>query len=112
MFLLSIIDIGVGLFRFLDDLDNAPFLIFGNRSGFHDHDSITNSAFVLLVVSFELYGSFDNLFIKGVFYIVLDRYDNRFIHFVADNFADPRFSEVPFHSLNPPVVDCTFFISN
>ena len=30
-------------------------------------------------------------------------YDDGFIHFVADNLADPRFSEVSFaHSLNPP----------
>ena len=53
-------------------------------------------------MSFQFVSSLYDLFVKRVFYVVLNGYDDRLIHLIADNLTRTCFSQISlFHGLSP-----------
>ena len=100
-FLLYHADIPPILFRSLDDLDKSPSLILGEGSRLHHLYGITDAAFVVLIMGFQLIGSLYDLFVKRMFHMILNRYNNGLVHFIADDLAGTCFSKISFHGNSP-----------
>ena len=61
-------------------------------------DNVKHPLYKKIIVSLQPNGSLDDLFVKGVLYVIRDGDDTRFVHLVAVNLTNPRFSQVSFQS--------------
>jgi hypothetical protein len=52
--------------------------------------------FVVLVVRFEFFRIFDPFMIEAVLFVRFDSHYDRFVHLVADDFANLRFTSIAF----------------
>ena len=63
---------------------------------------------VVLIMSLQLVGSFYDLFIKRVLYMLFDSYNNRLIHLVTGNLTGTHFSQISFHDFNTVRLELKF----
>jgi len=73
-----------------DNFQQAPGLVFADRSRLGNPNDIPDVCFTLSVVGLELMGSPHALFVKRVFDQILDRDDDGLLHFVAHDAASFR----------------------
>src|SRR3954467_4617152 len=73
-----------------DDFDHAPPLVLRQGPGLHDADGVARLGLVLLVVRFELLGAADHLAVHRMLDSAFDGDNDRLLHFVAHNSANPR----------------------
>ena len=99
--IVSSIDTITILFCLFDDSNKSPSLVFRERSCFHNFNLIADIAFVVFIVSLELYGSIDNLLLKRVLNTVKDGNYDCLIHLVAGYDTNSGLSEISFHFLSP-----------
>ena len=85
-----------GLLRAFHDLDQSPPFVLGQRSGLHDTHGISDLAFIVLIVCFQLVGLFHDLLIQRMLHMILDGHDNGLVHLIARDFPDTRFSQISF----------------
>src|SRR5688572_12392900 len=78
--------------RALDDLDEPPALVLGQRTRFSDAHEVPRLRRVLLVVRFQLGRVRDHLPVDGMRHAPLDRHDNGLLHLVAHDTAQARFA--------------------
>ena len=79
---------GTSLLRLLDDLNHAPSLILGQRTGLHDLYSVPDAAGVVLVMGLEFVGSLDDLLIQGMCHTVGNGHHHGLIHLIRNHQAD------------------------
>src|SRR5256884_5846249 len=72
----------LGLFH---DLEHAPALLLGERTGLGDADEVAHAALVLLVVHFELGSLLDRLAVQAVGLRRPDLDDDGLVHLVGDD---------------------------
>src|SRR5579859_4469003 len=77
----------MGLLGLLDDLEQAPALLFRDRACLGDADEVADAGLVLLVVHLELGALLDRLAIQPVGLGRADLDDHRFVHLVRDHGA-------------------------
>src|SRR5699024_9360659 len=78
----------------LDYFDNSPVFVLGQRACLHNLYPVANTACVVLVMGLECYGTFQDLFVERVSNVIFYRNNNGLVNLVADNGANPCFSEV------------------
>ena len=71
--------------------------LLGQGAGFFDAYDITDAAFVIFVMSFELYSADKRLFVEFMLFFIFYSNDYSLIHFVADYFAYADFAFISFH---------------
>src|SRR5947209_18131237 len=76
----------LGLFH---DLEHAPSLLLGERTGLGDADEVAHAALVLLVVHLELGSLLDRLAIQSVCLRRADLEDDGLVHLVSDDRGQP-----------------------
>src|ERR1700712_150639 len=77
----------IGLLRLLEDLDEAPALRRGQRTGLADQHEVADTGGAGLVVDLDLAGTADDLAVQRVLHAVLDLDDDGLLHLVADDVA-------------------------
>jgi hypothetical protein len=81
---------------FLDNLYQSPPFVFGQRTGLHNPDRIADLGFIVLIVSLEFFGVLDSFVIQAMFLVGFYGDNYRFVHFVANDFADLLFTLIAF----------------
>ena len=90
----------VETFRFLDDFDYAPSLVFREGAGFHNENFVAYATNIFFVMGFDFNRTVHNLLVKRMLNSVFDGNNDSFVHFIAGYKTDLCFSEVSFAHLN------------
>ena len=80
----------------------STFSYFPGVPVFHSRD-LVHWAFVILVMSFQLVSSLNDLAVKRMLYMVFYSNNDSFLHFITNDFTGTCFSKISFH------VDCAPF---
>src|SRR5512144_650716 len=81
--------------RPLDETEEAPPLVLGQRARLHEADDVSHAAFVLLVVHLELLPAAHIPAVRRVLHQPLDGHDCGLVHAVAHDLADTHLPAAP-----------------
>ena len=85
----------------IDDLGDAPVLVFAELARLDDTHRIADAALVLFVVRLEAAGVGNGLFIERVRALLGDGDHDGLVHLVGNDDAHDLFSQISFHVLPP-----------
>jgi hypothetical protein len=79
------------LLGFLNDLDKTTALSLAEWPALYDFDQITDSGFIIFVMSHQPRSFFEIFLVNRMLNPALYYNDNSFVHFIAHNFTLPAF---------------------